>query len=212
MNVIRKIINKFYNMRSDRDNDKEQHSSERPIEQTFQENKDKINTEADIKIKKFIEIRESAFADYIVKNNIKKLQIAAGPNYLPGWFNTDLNTSDNIYYLNLKERFPFPENTFNYIYSEHGIEHFSLDEGVFILRECFKTLISGGKIRIATPDLKNIIEYYNSDASIYDQYTEWEFNTFIKKNMSTNICTKSLIINNFYRCWGHKLIFDFELL
>lgn len=71
---------------------------------------------------------------------------------------------------------------------------------------------SNGKIRIATPDLKRLINYYKNDLEINNKYTNWEFNSFIKKDTKINICTKSLVINNFYRCWGHKLIYDFELL
>lgn len=60
--------------------------------------------------------------------------------------------------------------------------------------------------------MNKFINYYKNNTCINDKYTTWEFNSFIKKSTQINICTKSLVINNFYRCWGHKLIYDFELL
>lgn len=163
-------------------------------------------------IDKKISDREIAFKEYCKNYDIKKLQIGSGRNYLEGWFNTDFNLYKNVYYQNLTEKFPFPDDTFDFIYSEHNIEHFTIDEGVFILKECHRVLKSNGKIRIATPDLKRLIQYYENNSEINNKYTNWEFNSFIKKNTQIDICTKSLIINNFYKCWGHKLIYDFELL
>ena len=156
--------------------------------------------------------RDNAFSEYCKNNKVKKLQIGSDGNYLDGWFNTDLNTKNNVYYLNLKEKFPFDDNTFDFIYSEHNIEHFTIDEGVALLKECLRVLKSNGKIRLATPDLKKLINYYNTETEINNKYTNWEFNSFIKKKTNINISTKAIVINNFYRDWGHKLVYDFETL
>ena len=152
------------------------------------------------------------FNKYLIKNKVRKLQIGSGSNVIDGWFNTDINIRENIYYLDLKKKFLFSDNIFDYIYSEHSIEHFTVDEGVFLLKECFRVLKHNGRIRIATPGLKNLINYYNCDSELHNKYTNWEFNSFIKKKNSTNICTKCVVINNFYRDWGHKFIYDFETL
>ena len=156
--------------------------------------------------------RDKAFKEYIANTPVRKLQIGAGSNYLTGWFNTDIHVKDSIYYLDLKEKFPFPQNIFDYIYSEHNFEHFTIDEGYFILKECLRVLKSGGKIRIETPGLNKFIEYYHTDSALNNKYTKWEFDTFLKKKTSIDICTKGLVINNFFRDWGHKVIYDFETL
>lgn len=46
--------------------------------------------------------RDNAFKEYCKNNKIKKLQIGAGGNFLSGWFSTDLNPKEKVYYLNLK--------------------------------------------------------------------------------------------------------------
>ena len=164
------------------------------------------------KIKQYIYIRNSAFNNYLLNNKIRKLQIGSGNNHLEGWFNTDIKINDGIYYLDLKEKFPFPSNIFDYIYSEHNIEHFTINEAVFILNECFYTLKSGGVIRIATPDLNKLISYYYNNTILNDKYTEWEYNSFIRNNCSIDVITKCLVLNNFFRDWGHKVIYDFDTL
>ncbi|MBR3674151.1 MAG: hypothetical protein IKN65_07775 [Clostridia bacterium] len=51
--------------------------------------------------------RDNAFYEYCKINNVKKLQIGSGGNFIQGWFNGDLNTRQNIYFLDLKNNFPF---------------------------------------------------------------------------------------------------------
>lgn len=165
-----------------------------------------------VRHKEIIDERNRAFDLYSHNNTIRKLTIGTGSHYTPGWFNTDLYVKDNIYYLDLKEKFPFKKNTFDFIYSEHNLEHFTIDEGVFLLKECFSVLKSGGKIRIATPDINKLIAYYQEETETHNAYTKWEFDTFLKKKTSVDISTKCVVFNNFHRAWGHKFIYDFETL
>ena len=75
-------------------------------------------------------------------------------------------TGDNTYiYLDVCRRFPFAAETFHYIFSEHLIEHLTLEEGEAFLRECFRCLKVGGRIRIATPDLCRVERCKPSNAT-----------------------------------------------
>jgi predicted SAM-dependent methyltransferase len=51
----------------------------------------------------------------------------------------------------------FEDNTFDYIFSEHMIEHVDHDGAVAMLRECYRVLKPGGTICMATPDLAVIV-------------------------------------------------------
>src|SRR4051812_40618920 len=100
---------------------------------------------------------------YLRENTVHKLQIGCGGNYLEGWFNTDLSPNAHRTGLNATRRFPFADNTFDYILSEHMIEHVPYDMGRVILSECHRVLKPGGTLRIVTPDLKFLIGLYQND-------------------------------------------------
>ena len=94
----------------------------------------------------------------------RKLQIGCQLNVLPGWLNTDLiPLPRGVVYMDATRRFPFPDQTFDYAFSEHMIEHVPLRSGCFMLRECFRVLKPGGKLRIATPNLRALVALLGSE-------------------------------------------------
>jgi SAM-dependent methyltransferase len=75
----------------------------------------------------------------------------------------------NIRYLNVTKRFPYPDNTFRYVFSAHMLEHLYPDEAEFCLREIRRVLRPGGLVRSVLPDLDQIIASYdpqNPDATL----------------------------------------------
>jgi predicted SAM-dependent methyltransferase len=148
---------------------------------------------------------------YLESHAIKKLQLGAGPTALPGWLCTDVSPdSAHSVHLDATQRFPFAENTFDYVFSEHMIEHLSWQDGLFKLKECFRILKPGGTIRIATPDLAVLIGLYDHKDNVLGQrYIEW-----ITDNYMEHIDTykASFVINNAFHCWGHQFLYDGDLL
>ena len=51
------------------------------------------------------------------------LHIGCGGNVHAGWLNTDLYNSEADTYLDATKRFPFEDQTFERVFSEHLIEH-----------------------------------------------------------------------------------------
>lgn len=143
---------------------------------------------------------------YLEKNNIRKLQIGAQSNSVDGWLNVDIEPkSGEVVYMDAIKLFPFEANTFDFIFTEHMIEHISFNEGDFMLRECFRVMKKGGKIRIVTPNLKFLIELYQeSKTETQEDYLRFSQKYF--KNQEPELDT--LIINNFFRDWGHQFIHD----
>ena len=140
-----------------------------------------------------------------------KLHLGCGRNMLKGWINTDSKKSlENCGYLDVTEKFPFDDNSVDYIFSEHMIEHISLQDGKFMLEESFRVLKSGGKIRTSTPDLKFLIELYNDNKTdLQKRYIDYTIN-HPAYDVSTEVDT--YIINNFVRAWGHVFIYDEKTL
>lgn len=139
-----------------------------------------------------------------------KLHLGCGRNILDGWINTDYNTAKfgGSEYLDVTKKFPYNNNSVDYIFSEHMIEHITYHEGKFMLEESFRVLKSGGKIRISTPDLKFLIKLYNEDKTeLQKRYIEYSF-----KEYKLDGNSDTFVINNFHRDWGHIFIYDEKTL
>jgi len=155
--------------------------------------------------------RRNAIKRYLESNEIKKLQLGAGITSLAGWLNTDVDIkSDGVVYLDVTQPFPIDNDTFDYVYGEHVIEHISWHDGLGMLQECRRILKPGGTIRIATPDLKVLLGLYVHDPNpIQDRYIRW-----ITDEHMTDIPVyrASFVINNAFRKWGHQFLYDGESL
>jgi len=140
-----------------------------------------------------------------------KLHLGCGKNLLGGWINTDSKTSlQGCDYLDVTEKFPYDDNSVDYIFSEHMIEHINYQDGKFMIEESFRVLKSGGKIRISTPDLKFLINLYTEDKTdLQKKYIDYSVN---HKSYNVSIGTDTFIINNFVRDWGHTFIYDEKTL
>ena len=141
-----------------------------------------------------------------------KLHLGCGRNLLEGWINTDFNTAkfQGSDFLDVTEKFPYDDNSVDYIFSEHMIEHISYQDGKFMLEESFRVLKSGGKIRISTPDLKFLINLYTEDKTdLQKKYIDYSVN---HKSYNVSIGTDTFIINNFVRDWYHTFIYDEKTL
>jgi len=138
---------------------------------------------------------------------VRKLQIGAGSNVLDDWLNTDVYlTQSGVTFLNAKKPFPFEDCAFDYIFSEHQIEHITYKEGVFMLRECYRVLKPGGGIRIATPDLEILIGLYRPEKSnLQQRYIHWIIDRYLPQ---IDVYRASFVINNAFRNWGHQFIYD----
>ena len=90
------------------------------------------------------------------------------------------------------------------------IEHVTLAEGEMMLCEAFRILKPGGRIRIVTPDLDKLSNMYSVWASAEAQkYYKWHHQECGDKSYPSTIC---LTHNNVNRNWGHKFIYDEEML
>jgi predicted SAM-dependent methyltransferase len=144
---------------------------------------------------------------YLKSHTIRKLQLGAGSNALEGWLNTDKYAAHpGVTFLNAEHRFPFADNTFDYVFSEHLIEHLSYEQGLPMLRECFRVLKPAGKIRIATPDLETLAGLYAQQKTYLQQrYIHWIIDTFLPQ---ADAYRESFVINNAFRNWGHRFLYD----
>ena len=148
---------------------------------------------------------------YIATHSIRKLHVGCGGNIFETWLNTDLEGNNkNIVTLDVAKPFPIPPATFDYIYSEHLIEHLSFSQQVNYLKESFRILRTGGRVRIATPDFEFLMKLGQEQKTDFQKvYLDWNARTFLK-NIPGELVHGSdahvYVINNYFRDWGHQLI------
>ena len=156
--------------------------------------------------------RRRKIRSYLYNNNqLKKLQLGTSNSPIIGWLNTDvLPTNRRVAYLDATRRFPFNDDIFDYVYSEHMIEHLEHQSAVFMLRECFRVLKPGGKIRISTPDLKVYTSLQSKEKTASQNfYVDWVTERFMP---DVDYCKEVFLINNAFRAWGHQFLYDRETL
>ena len=156
-------------------------------------------------------IRPIAIRKYFADHEVRKLQIGAGENLLNGWLNTEFYepAGDRIF-LDAASPFPFPEKSFDYVFSEHVIEHLSREQGLDMLAECFRILKAEGKVRITTPDLRKLMSFYLAETTdAGKKYIDWFIEYFNLPRTSNPQC---VIINYYMRAWGHQFLYDRKML
>ena len=93
----------------------------------------------------------------------KFLNLGCGGKFVPGWTNIDLvSSSPHVDEVNFLNGLPFPDETFEVIYSSQVLEHFDKVNGHKLLLECRRVLMPGGILRIVVPDLEDIAVHYLS--------------------------------------------------
>ncbi len=148
---------------------------------------------------------------YDANHSEKKLHIGCGFRVLDGWLNVDLHPrKPEVLELDATQTFPLPSDHFDFVYSEHMIEHVPFAAGSVMLSECFRVLQPGGKFRLATPDLRYLFDLFNEPLTdLQQQYIDWSCETFIPEAPEP---APSFVFNAFVRMWGHTFIYDQETL
>lgn len=160
---------------------------------------------------KAFESDKKLIKQYLAQQRVRKLQLGCGPNILDGWLNSDY-FSGLFHAINLDAtgEYPFENETFDYIFSEHMIEHFSFAKGQIMLKECFRVLRDGGKLRISTPDLAFLVALYQGEKSdLQKEYIKWSIREWVA---DAPFSEDTFVINNFVRNWGHTFIYDEKIL
>jgi predicted SAM-dependent methyltransferase len=105
---------------------------------------------------------------------------------------------------NILRKLPFKDNSVDYIFSEHTLEHFTYEHAEKILKECRRVLGPAGIIRISVPDLSSTIEKYKDGSGLLFRNTHQKQIAPLKTNAD--------FINSVFSQFGHKYQYDAEAL
>ena len=151
-------------------------------------------------------LRELTIRQYLRRHDVRKLQLGAGNNFLEGWLNTDqFPFSRRTAFLDVTDRFPLPDASVDFIFSEHHIEHIPYSDACGMLGECLRVLRPGGRIRIATPDFERILGLYRDRSPEGEHYIRWMTDRFLPQAPGYS---PVFVINLCMRIAGHQFLFD----
>lgn len=157
--------------------------------------------------------RTETIRKYLAASAHPKLHVGCGPMLLKGWINSDMepDIANGVIYLDVTEPLPFPDGSLQYVYSEHVLEHVSLETTFAHFTECYRALRPGGVIRVAMPDLQFLLDYFKGKELTTVQQSLLE-RTVEKFHPVVTVNSPALLLNDFLRRWGHQVIYDRQLL
>jgi len=130
-----------------------------------------------------------------------KLHIGCGERKLESFVNVDKEGNPDLK-IDVRNGLPFPDESVDYVFSEHFIEHLTRDEGVFFLKEVYRVLKPAGVCRIATPDLDRSVQEYCDDS--------WRKAEWVERFDYEWIPNNCVMLNISFREWGHQYIYNEE--
>ena len=96
-----------------------------------------------------------------------KLHLGCGKKYIEGFQHVDLLDYPHIDYKVSVDNLLFAkDNSVKLIYASHVLEHFGRNEYENVLNEWYRVLKKDGILRIAVPDFKSIVDYYDKTTDI----------------------------------------------
>lgn len=131
------------------------------------------------------------------------LNIGCGKKHLSGFINMDIEQPYDKK-LDARKGLPYPDRTVDGVYSEHFFEHLTQAEGLRFLRECRRVLKPGGIVRVAMPDLDEVIGRYVSE--------DWRGDGDMFKLGFDWVANRCEMLNLGMREWGHKHLYNAEEL
>lgn len=157
---------------------------------------------------------------YLQGEGEKKLQLGAGQNKLSNWFNTDYFPRPDIFFLDVTKKIPAPANSFDYVFSEHHIEHIHYNDAKFMVSEILRVLKPGGVFRVCTPSLNAYLKSYFEEEPLNNPFVTQTLNDWIKSGFynARNYAPTgkeenvAFFINDIFLNYDHKFIFDDKTL
>jgi predicted SAM-dependent methyltransferase len=135
-----------------------------------------------------------------------KLHVGCGGDIKPGWINIDSGVdgpdfcarADLVH--DVRKGLPYLDESTTHVYAQHFFEHLDRDEGVAFLRECRRVLVPGGVVRLSMPDLAEFVR----------MYSKGEIDRFA--DVGWKPASPARMMNEEFRFWGHKFIYDLDEL
>ena len=136
----------------------------------------------------------------------KYLNLGSGPRGLldAHWMNIDGFPGHNVHFqLDFGRGLPFEDASFDGVFCEHVLEHFSLEDGVVLSREVRRVLKPGGVFRVVVPDSENVVRSYLDSPGALVSYRLGDGSS----------ATPMEVVNLFFRQrYEHQFLYDWDTM
>jgi len=137
--------------------------------------------------------------------------------YLENW-QTKMHDGTKPIYFTVADatKLPFRDEVFDEVYSSHLLEHFNFGFTIPILREWFRVLRVGGKIKVCVPDFEWDVKLYRGEVK-YKNYVSkgllcyMDDGTLVGRNAPIFAGVYGNTSNTDSQVIDHKMIFDKKL-
>lgn len=146
------------------------------------------------------------------------LHMGCGPIHHPGYLNCDLEGGE--FRVDATKPLPVPDDSLDYVYSEHFIEHLMFDQVLFFMKESFRALKKGGIFRCLIPDFSLLLSIADNQPELAMKIRQRTVEGLFPEDgaciISARVSPEQAalwdhrddICNNFMRDWGHKYLWS----
>jgi predicted SAM-dependent methyltransferase len=139
------------------------------------------------------------------------LNLGAGPRGLIDghWVNVDGFQAPNIHFLvDLQRGLPFPDGSFDGVFSEHVLEHFTKQDGLLLAVEVARVLRPGGVFRVVVPDGEFVMRSYFDDPEGLVRYRGSRGPDINSVSMRMGETAMDMVNSFFRQRYEHQFMYD----
>jgi predicted SAM-dependent methyltransferase len=120
---------------------------------------------------------------------------------------------DTAYFaeMDITGTLPVADDTVDWVYAEHLIEHVTLRAGIAWLTEVRRILRPGGLVRLTTPDLRVYAESYVNGDSFFGKHRR-RMNRALTGVAPAMPARGAFMFNQLFYVYGHRWLYDLEEL
>lgn len=124
---------------------------------------------------------------------MRKLNLGCGGNILAGWENHDMD-------VDITKPLPYENNSIDFIFIEHCVEHTTTPDAVRFFAECLRILKHEGALRVAVPSADKIYDLAD------DQYLKWHGQSGFGDGTKRGAVRSILLDHGHLSAWNHSTL------
>jgi predicted SAM-dependent methyltransferase len=124
---------------------------------------------------------------------MRKLNLGCGGNILDGWENHDAD-------VDITKPLPCEDNSIDFIFAEHVVEHTTTPDAVRFFAECLRILKDEGTLRIAVPSCDKIYDLAD------EPYLKWHGQSGFGDGTRRRAVRSILLDHGHLSAWNHSIL------